>query len=53
MELTFCNATAYTPLWACRARFRVVAEAASEETAKELCDFCEAELKRLSAENKP
>ncbi len=38
--------------WVCpdegRARFRVVAEAASEETAKELCDFCEAELKRLS-----
>lgn len=28
--------------------FRVVAEAASAETARELCDFCEAELKRLA-----
>ena len=28
--------------------FRVVAEAASTEAAAELCDFCEAELRRLS-----
>ena len=38
--------------WVCpdegRARFRVVAEAASEEYARELCDFCERELRRLS-----
>ena len=30
--------------------FRVVAEAASAETARELCDFCEAELMRLAGE---
>ena len=33
-----------------RAAFRVVAEAASDETARELCDFCERELKRLAGE---
>ena len=31
-----------------RAAFRVVAEAASDETARELCDFCERELKRIA-----
>lgn len=39
--------------WICpdegRGAFRVVAEAASDETARELCDFCESELRRLSA----
>lgn len=38
--------------WICpderRAAFRVVAEAASDETARELCDFCERELRRLA-----
>jgi len=32
-----------------RDRFRIVAEAASEEYARELCDFCEGELRRLAA----
>ena len=31
-----------------RPEFRIVAEAINEETAKELCDFCEGELKRLT-----
>ena len=31
-----------------RAAFRVVAEAISDETARELCDFCERELKKLA-----
>jgi len=42
--------------WICpdgaRSRFRVVTEAASEEYARELCDFCEKELKRFAAEGK-
>ena len=29
-------------------RFRIVAEAANEEYARELCDFCEGELKRIA-----
>ena len=33
-----------------RPRLRVVAEGASAEFARELCDFCESSLKRLSAE---
>lgn len=40
--------------WVCpdgdKPRFRVVAEAQNEETARELCDFCERELKRLAGE---
>ena len=40
--------------WICpderRAGFLVVAEAANDETARELCDFCERELKRLAGE---
>ena len=38
--------------WICpderRAAFRIVTEAASAETARELCDFCERELKRIA-----
>ncbi|MBR1820273.1 MAG: hypothetical protein IJ769_01480, partial [Clostridia bacterium] len=38
--------------WICpderRAAFQIVAEAASEEYARELCDFCESELKRIA-----
>ena len=38
--------------WICpeenNARFRVVAESPSEEYARELCDFCESELKRIA-----
>ena len=38
--------------WICpdesRPEFRIITEAASDETAKELCDFCEGELKRLA-----
>ena len=41
--------------WICpdegRGAFRVVAEAASEEYARELCDFCESELKRIAGKN--
>lgn len=33
-----------------RPQLNIIAEGASSETARELCDFCEAELKRLSAE---
>jgi hypothetical protein len=29
---------------------RIITEAASEEYARELCDFCETELKRIAAE---
>jgi phosphomannomutase len=40
--------------WICpdegRPRLRIVTEAASEEYARELCDFCETELKRIAAE---
>ena len=40
--------------WICpdeaRPQFRIVAEAASEETARELCDFCESELKRIAGQ---
>ena len=40
--------------WICpdeeRPRLRIVAEAASEEYARELCDFCESELKRIANE---
>ena len=40
--------------WICpderRPEFRVVAEAASEEYARELCDFCERELKKIVGE---
>ena len=32
-------------------RFRIVAESASEEYARELCDFCESELKRIAGKN--
>ena len=38
--------------WICpderRAAFRIVTEAASAETARELCDFCERELRRIA-----
>lgn len=38
--------------WICpdesKPEFRIVAEAANEEYARELCDFCESELRRLS-----
>lgn len=38
--------------WICpdetRPEFKIVAEAASEEYARELCDFCEGELRRLT-----
>ena len=38
--------------WVCpderRSELRIVAESASAETALELCDFCESELKRLA-----
>ena len=40
--------------WICpdeeRPRLRIVAEAASEEYARELCDFCESELKKIANE---
>ncbi len=40
--------------WICpderRPEFRVVAEAASEEYARELCDFCEREIRRIIGE---
>ncbi len=40
--------------WICpderRPAFRVVTEAASAETARELCDFCEKELRRIAGE---
>ena len=40
--------------WICpderRAALRIVTEASSAETARELCDFCEQELKRLAGE---
>jgi len=38
--------------WVCpdeqRPEFRIVTESASAEFARELCDFCESELKRLT-----
>ena len=40
--------------WICpdegKPRLRIVAEAQNEETARELCDFCERELKRIAGE---
>ena len=40
--------------WICpdenRPRLRIVAESPSEEYARELCDFCERELKRIAGE---
>ena len=40
--------------WICpdetRPEFRIVAEAANEEYARELCDFCESELKKIASE---
>ena len=42
--------------WVCpdegRPEMRIVAESASAETARELCDFCESELKRLAGAGK-
>ena len=36
-----------------RPQLRIVAEGATSETAKELCDFCVSELKRLAAREEP
>ena len=40
--------------WICpdegKPRLRIVAEAANEEYARELCDFCESELKKIASE---
>ena len=40
--------------WICpdenKPRLRIVAESQSEEYARELCDFCERELKRIAGE---
>jgi phosphomannomutase len=41
-------------VWICpdeeKSRMRIVTESTSEEYARELCDFCERELKRIASE---